>query len=40
MPRILIIDDEPSVRELLYAMLIEEGCEVAGASLSGLFECP
>jgi DNA-binding response OmpR family regulator len=32
MARILVIDDEPSVRELLYAMLIEEGYEVVQAA--------
>ena len=32
MARILVIDDEPSVRELLYAMLIEEGYEVVEAA--------
>jgi DNA-binding response OmpR family regulator len=32
MARILVIDDEPSVRELLYAILIEEGYEVVEAA--------
>ncbi|MFO7598523.1 MAG: response regulator [Candidatus Desulfacyla sp.] len=32
MARILVIDDEPSVRELLYAMLIDEGYEVVEAA--------
>jgi DNA-binding response OmpR family regulator len=32
MARILVIDDEPSVRELLCAMLIEDGYDVAQAA--------
>jgi len=32
MARILVIDDEPSVRELLCAMLIEDGYDVAEAA--------
>jgi len=32
MSRILVIDDEPSVRELLCAMLVEDGYDVAEAA--------